>query len=566
VRRALIGVVVALTALVALAGPAAAHATLESTTPAAGAVLTSSPSQITLQFDEHVEIALGAVRLYDGTGREVDVGTAHHPGGTQSDVAVAVPNTLRDGVYIVSWRVVSDDSHPVHGAFTFQMGAGAAAPAPGLLDRLLAADGGNPAAGAVLGMARFFSYAGVALVLGGLAFLTVGWPDGARRRRLRVLLWVALAMGTVATLIAIAVQAPYASGRAVTDALHPDQWWQVLRTRSGRAWGVRAVVFAAVGGLLLITVDRLRERWWRVIGVVTALGVLVLVADAGHGTTGRWPVVGSVATVAHVGAMSVWLGGLVVVLVGIVAWRSDVAGSALDVVRRFSGLAFAAMTVIVVSGVVQAYRQVGSVDALTSTTYGRLLIAKTVAVAVVLALAYAARRLVWAGPAAAPVAAAAGAAVLEDAPPVLDDPDRRQVRRLMIVEVAVAAVILAITSLLVATVPAIAQETKPFNVSIVQGQRLASITVDPARRGRNALHVYIITPGGSLDKADEITVQVSLPSRDLGPIPVPVEDAGPNHVTTDNLLLPFSGRWQLVVLARFGNTDQIRFATAFTVP
>jgi copper transport protein len=142
---------------------------------------------------------------------------------------------------------------------------------------------------------------------------------------------------------------------------------------------------------------------------------------------------------------------------------------------------------------------------------------------------------------------------------------RRRLRTTIGAEVALAAVVLAVTSLLVATVPAIADVSKPFNATITQGQRLASITVDPAHTGRNTMHVYISTPGGALDKAQEITVRITLPSRDLGPIPVPVETGGPNHVLTDNLQLPFSGDWQVEILARFGETEQVRFATTIPV-
>jgi len=118
---------------------------------------------------------------------------------------------------------------------------------------------------------------------------------------------------------------------------------------------------------------------------------------------------------------------------------------------------------------------------------------------------------------------------------------------------------------LVASSPAATDVAKPFNATITQGQRLASITIDPATVGTNTLHIYISTPGGSLDKADEITVRMTLPERDLGPIPVPVDDAGPNHVTTNNMQIPYRGKWQLEVLARFGQFEQVRFATDFTV-
>jgi copper transport protein len=555
--------VVTVASILLLAGPASAHASLETSDPANGAVLTQPPSQIVLGFDESVDIALGAIRLYDGRGHEIDVGPAHHQ-GDNSHVAVSVPK-LADDAYVVSWRVVSADSHPVHGAFTFQVGTGAAVRDPGLITRLLAQEGGNPSAGAILGISRFLSYGALAVVVGGLAFLSVLWPAGASRRRVRVLLWVALSVGVVAGLVAIAVQAPYASGRALTDALQPSQWSEVARTSSGRAWGLRVLVLAIVGAGLLLTLERLRTQVWRVVGVLAAGVLFFLVAMGGHGTTGRWAAIGLLATVAHLGGMSVWIGGLTVLLVGVL--RDPDPHDGLARVRAFSPIAFGAVVVIVVSGVVQAYRQVGSIDALTNTDYGRLLLVKTAFVVVAVAIAWGSRRLIQGAPGPAPVALAAGAAVLERSD--IDDASlgrtRRRLRRTIGAEIALAAAVLAVTSLLVASAPAIADVGKPFSATITQGDRLASITVDPARTGRNTMHVYISTPGGALDKAQDITVRITLPARDLGPIPVPVEDAGPNHVLSDNLQLPFPGDWQVEILAVFGQGEQVRFATTMPV-
>jgi copper transport protein len=436
---------------------------------------------------------------------------------------------------------------------------------PGLVPRLLAQQGGNPSAGAVLGVARFLSYATLAVLVGGLTFLSVVWPAGARCRRVRVLLWVSLGVGVAAGLVAVAVQAPYASGRALTDALKPSEWWEVLRTRSGRAWGIRVLALAVMGAGLLATLERLRTQLWRLAGGLGAVALFVLVALGGHGTTGRWSGVGLIATVAHLAGMAVWLGGLTVLLVGVL--RDPDPEDGLARARRFSPIAFTAVAVIVASGVVQAYRQVGSLDALTDTDYGRLLLVKTAFVVGAVAVAWVSRRLVQGRADRSPVALAAGAAVLERTDPAaaVVRGTRRRLRATIGAEVALAAAVLAVTSLLVATVPAIADVSKPFNATITQGQRLASITVDPAHAGRNTMHVYISTPGGALDKAQEITVRMTLPSRDLGPIPVPVETGGPNHVLTDNLQLPFSGDWQIEILARFGETEQVRFATTMPV-
>src|SRR6185436_15610158 len=107
------------------------------------------------------------------------------------------------------------------------------------------------------------------------------------------------------------------------------------------------------------------------VAIFSGLGLFVLVAAGGHVATGRWAGIGVGATVAHLAGMAIWLGGLAVLMVGVL--REPDPGDALERTRRFSPIAFGAVAVIVASGVVQAYRQVGSLDALRDTDYGRLL-------------------------------------------------------------------------------------------------------------------------------------------------------------------------------------------------
>ena len=77
-------------------------------------------------------------------------------------------------------------------------------------------------------------------------------------------------------------------------------------------------------------------------------------------------------------------------------------------------------------------------------------------------------------------------------------------------------------------------------------------------------HVQITTPAGALDTASSITVSITNTARKVGPITIPVENAGPNHVLTDSMQVPFSGRWQIDVGALFGNFDKTDFVTTFT--
>ena len=101
-----------------------AHATLVTTSPSDGSVLNAAPAGVSLHFDEHVSTPFGAVRVLDANGKRVDEGQESQP--RPDTVAVGLPRSLPNGTYVVAWSVISADTHPVHGAFTFSVGKASA--------------------------------------------------------------------------------------------------------------------------------------------------------------------------------------------------------------------------------------------------------------------------------------------------------------------------------------------------------------------------------------------------------------------------------------------------------
>ena len=113
------------------------------------------------------------IEVLDATGERVEAGEPEHPGGDGAAVAASLPD-LDDGAYVVAWRVVSSDSHPVSGAFTFRVGEGAIA----VDDQALIADvlggsqDGDHTLGAVYGVVRFLAFGGLTVFVGSVVFLT----------------------------------------------------------------------------------------------------------------------------------------------------------------------------------------------------------------------------------------------------------------------------------------------------------------------------------------------------------------------------------------------------------
>ncbi|WP_170178901.1 copper resistance CopC/CopD family protein [Solirubrobacter pauli] len=258
-RRALALVLVLLAELVAPAS-ALAHATLQSTLPERGQKLDAAPKEVVFIFDESVEGAFGALRVFDASGKEVQTGEAFHPDNRGERIAIKLKPGLGDGTYTATYRVVSADGHPISSGFVFTVGEGAA-PAQSL-DELLGSGTSAPVTNTALAIARGLQYSAIALGLGALIFFLVCWrPVGRVSRpftaRLEKLLLVAGVVGFVSALLAVILQGAIGSGESFWNAARPDVFTEVLGTRFGRAWGIGAAVWLVV--LAVLATRPLRE-------------------------------------------------------------------------------------------------------------------------------------------------------------------------------------------------------------------------------------------------------------------------------------------------------------------
>jgi copper transport protein len=573
VRRlvpAVAGTVTVVAVLLVCAGPAAAHAELASSEPPQDAVLEVAPTQVVLRFTEGVDTVPDGIRVISADGTELVVGPAGHLGSDNAAVGAELP-AAANGVYVVSWRVVSTDGHPIAGAFSYQVGEVAAVD-PAAVAALLSQVSDTGSADLLLTVGRFASYLGIAIAVG---TLTLAASIVEPSRRLRNLAWWALGAGIAGTVAMVAGQAAAAVGRGIGAAFDAGGWEAVLESRAGSWWAARAAILVAAV-LLVTTLDKAHSTVWRVSASMTGLVLLWAVAAGGHAVTGRAVAVGFGATIVHLAAMSVWLGGLVALLA---TFPGQPAGHSLALARRFSPVALVAMVAVVASGLANALRQVDSPGELASTPYGRWLLVKTGLVVATIVLAAGARRLVRGG-VLGPVRAVplpVGAAVAEHTPT-----DRARLRRTLGTEVALGVAILAVTAALVdASPPASASQSsqlppaataEPVPTTAVpsgteapadapatttRDGRVAVVVLDPPVAGEAvAVHVNIDEADAGDPAPDEMRVQASLPERGIGPIDVAVEPFAPGQVVGRDVILPVAGSWLFEVVARYGEFEQ----------
>lgn len=555
-RRLAAGLMVCALSVTVSAVPASAHALLLRTVPSPQSTVRTAPDAVRLGFSEPVEVAFGAVRVFDVDGHRVDVGTVTRTDSSR-EVDVATPH-LRAGTFTVTWRVVSDDGHQVHGGFSFYVGA----PSP-ISPAAIAADrGAGRGVGWGFGFVRFAWYGALCVAVGLVVVRRWVWtpalrstagdtPEGQQSFRVAWQRWlpVTWAVLAAATALSLLFQAASVSGLSLLSSARPSVLHHVLPTSFGCAWELQAAL-VAVGVLPVTALVRVRRtlglspRVW-----IAAFGAIVVglcggAAANGHARTTTHPLFDILVLGVHLGAVTVWVGGLAVLMVlGVRSWGRVAAEHRSDLVRTlarsFGRVAAVAAVTLFVSGVVEALGDLSSVSDLWRTEWGQVLTVKVALFAVAIGLA-ARHRLVSPGRFARPDAAG---------------PEITRFRRTARLELGVLGGALACASALVVLVPgrslALAANG-PVNQDARIGTYTVQLLLDPSSVGANQVHLTYSDRSGLA--APEVTATaLSLgPEGSAGAV-IAMRLISPGHFVGD-VTLPAVGRYRAAVSTSLGGS------------
>lgn len=356
--------------LVLLPATAFAHASLVGSDPEDGAVLAASPGRVVLTYDEQVTAPPGGVSVYDAAGEPVESTAATR----DERLLVDVPDELADGTYVLVWRVVSADGHPISGSLRFSVGAPSERVVP---PDVAPAD--HPWLGRLSSVVAGLMYAGLLVAVGLAVFAGVVLAPSMRADRARVLLsrWGlgASVLAGCTAFLGLGLTAADQQGGGASSLLTAQVWGGV----AGWSWTGFGLLLA---GLVLL---RLAGRRRVLLGLGVAAAVIAP-ALTGHSRAFGPELLVVAADAVHVLVGSVWLGGLI----GLAATLPALAGrraSAALLLSRFSTLAASSLALLAATGLLLAWRIVGSWANLFGTGYGRLLLVKLLVVALVAGLA-----------------------------------------------------------------------------------------------------------------------------------------------------------------------------------
>ena len=390
--RGRVGLLVAVAAgALTLAGTASAHAYLVKTVPAASVVLTASPPNVQLTFDEAVEPRFATISVTDAAAHQQATGPPARSPANPNTLVVPLKPHMPEGWYLVYWRAISVDGHPVQGAFTFAIGPNQG-PAPQFVVPKISQTATTPR----LLIARWVMFLSVMTAVGLfvlrvlIARPVVRRAPGSSLRAVSIAFVIASVVGLISIPVYLDISTSVDSLRSAFAIGTLVPLFRV--TAFGRAYVDLLIVFGlfCVAAWITLWLDR-PEKEQRTIaelgaiaGAFIAAGAVLLVpGTAGHAAQTAPRGLSLLLDWLHLVSGSIWMGGLIGLLVlwwGLGA-ANRVAGLRVAV-PRFSNVAFVSVLVLLGSGIGATVIHMPTIASLWQTSYGQAILVKAALLAV----------------------------------------------------------------------------------------------------------------------------------------------------------------------------------------
>ena len=485
-----------------------AHASLNGSEPADGAVVAEPPARFVLTFSEPV--APLVIRLVRPDGSQTDLGDLELK---DRALSIGAPDGLSTGTHLLSWRVVSADGHPIGGSVVFSIGE-ASAEAP-LVDEKV-----DWLVRASVLVSRTALYVGLLIGVGG-AFARLHFlSDIAAGRRV---VDGALSIGVAGALLSGGFQGLDALDVPISGYFDRFVWSTGLDTTFGRT------IAASLGALLLaITAQRLAGRAARVVAGLALVAGGIAPVLSGHASSAQPEWLMRSAVFVHVTAAMIWIGALAPLAVALGAGGTEARSGLL----RFSRVIPYVLIALLGAGTALTVVQVADPQALAETNYGLILLFKFALVGVMLALAVLNR---W---------------VLTEGVVNGNRPDTDRLVRSILLESLVALTIIAVVSGWRFTPPPrviIAAASEPATEYIHTDKALAYIWVLPGRVGKVNVSVNVLTGDFLQLDAREVSIVLSNPNAGVEPFKRELVRHGEANWRADGLTIPLAGLWRVRV-------------------
>jgi copper transport protein len=513
-----------LLAVLCFATVASAHASLVATEPGDGSVLAAAPKTIQLRFNETVTPAV--IGLIDAEGKTRDDITVR---AVDQTIVVTPPLSLPRGTEVVSYRVISQDGHPVSGSLVFSVGAPTGT--------TVALESAGPV-GVLIWLARIGVYLGLFVGVGGVFFTS--WLAPARAGS-RVVI-AALMLGLLSAVASLGLQGLDVLSLTLGGLATSVPWQAAFATSLGPSLLIAAVAMAA--GIVAQQIASLRIA--RTLSVLAMAGVGLSLASSGHAAAAPPQWLTRPTVFLHGVGVAFWVGALA----PLVAMARLPAGGLLPTLHRFSRLAVPVVGGLVLTGLTLAIIQLQSFRALIETRYGLILSIKLALVVVLLGLAARNRFRLTPGLA-------------------LHPQQTRPLVRSILLECLVVAGILAVVAGWRFTPPprALAAAIRPpLAIHIHTEHAMFQVLVSPGKVGTDDFVLQLMNGDASPLVAKEATLVLSLPERGIEPLERGAQLGADGYWHVRDVPLPYPGRWHIRVEALVTDFEKVSLEDDLNVP
>ncbi len=566
--------------------PALAHVTLIRAEPDDGAILTIAPLELQLWFSEPIVARVSAVHLVDEQNQPVADISLRSDSSDADTLRMTMP-LLKPGAYTLFWKVLAEeDGHFSQGFTSFSVGKQAVAPPRVNLPTGSWLASLPPLVEAGLRWVNFLLLASMVGTLALVQFVLVSAKaqttaraaDAQRALRRRLLGWAAscAAAALLVGLGLLAWQVVIAQDTALPTATWLTQAGAVLtQTRWGLLWLVRQALLVWLSGGLwfLATRQPATDASWPFLMIAgRAIDLLIVQALGGHALTAgqNWVLALTNATL-HLLAASLWIGGLVTLVVILLpAIKRGIGAGAIGQFiawRSFTLMALLSVGLLIATGLYSMGHQVASVDALLTTVYGQLLLGK-LGLVLLAGLCGLGNTLLVHPHLVAPLARRLGHPI-GWTPLAL-----HRLPGLLGMEVAVGVLIFGLTGLLTASPPPRGVEftIAPADISHSLGQRsndlFVALEITPNRPGQNIFRVRTARgPAAAPGEIYQVLLRFTAVGGNAPPIAAIADESGPGLYQLTGKYLKLAGPWQIdVITSRSGIGDTVTHFTWVVAP
>lgn len=359
-----------------------AHAYIVKSTPAEDEVLEKSPSTVSIQFDEEIQPAFRSLKVLDQTGKRVDQNDAHINKKNKTILEGNLKPNLPDGTYTIQWNIISSDGHPVNGTIPFQIGK----VGQNVGQVAATTSGYTPHADMII--IRWLFYISCSLYIGSLffsLFVYKGTTFYFSNKVYRILRFSIQGL-FLSIVLSLPLQTTIDAGLSWTNVINFSMLMETIRnTKFGFVWIIQIVLMILLSFITYFIIHSKGKKQWAFAGILALLALLVSKSFIGHAATFKYYFIGITIDTLHMAAAATWIGSLLAIV--ILLRKKQEETSYWSSIQRFSYWGVGFVTIIVGTGVYESIQFVPTLNALISTTYGQIIIAKSMLLLIMIGLA-----------------------------------------------------------------------------------------------------------------------------------------------------------------------------------